>query len=181
MGLGKLRGEEQVGLALAVALHVALLSLFVLRPAVAPVPVPQRISVTLSCPRSSLASSSQKLDLPEPQGPYRAMFTGVPAPRARSVPAVRPARKAPPATRATPTSSPCRSANRISASSAAVNSSPRSPAPSPNGTKTAGRSSWSPPPPPTPSPARAPARAQPLAPAGWRRARPRPPSSLRAS
>jgi len=48
MALGNLRREEQVGLALAIALHAALLGLFLLRPAIAPAPVPQPISVTLS-------------------------------------------------------------------------------------------------------------------------------------
>jgi outer membrane biosynthesis protein TonB len=48
MALGKLRREEQIGLGLAIVLHAALLGLFLLRPAAAPVPVPQRISVTLS-------------------------------------------------------------------------------------------------------------------------------------
>lgn len=43
-----LRNEERVGLVLAVALHAALVGVLLWRPAVAPLPVPQRISVTLS-------------------------------------------------------------------------------------------------------------------------------------
>lgn len=48
MALGTLRREEQVGLVLAVTLHGMLLAAFLLRPAMAPPPVQQRISVTLS-------------------------------------------------------------------------------------------------------------------------------------
>lgn len=48
MAIGSLRREEQIGLAVAVALHAALIGLLLLRPAVKAPPVPQPISVTLS-------------------------------------------------------------------------------------------------------------------------------------
>ncbi|MDP9056103.1 MAG: hypothetical protein M3N34_02045 [Pseudomonadota bacterium] len=48
MAWGNLRREEQVGLALALVLHAALLGMFLMRPAPRPAPVPQPISVTLS-------------------------------------------------------------------------------------------------------------------------------------
>lgn len=43
-----LRREEAIGLVVAVGLHVALIGALLLRPAIPPTPLPQRISVTLS-------------------------------------------------------------------------------------------------------------------------------------
>lgn len=48
MALATLRREEQIGLVLAVALHVALVGLLLVRPPATPPPAPQPISVTLS-------------------------------------------------------------------------------------------------------------------------------------
>jgi|SRR5579863_243326 len=61
MALGNLRREEQVALALAVVLHAALLSLFLLHPSITPAPVPQPIRVTLS-PDVGLAAAAPTHD-----------------------------------------------------------------------------------------------------------------------
>jgi hypothetical protein len=61
MALGKLRREEQIGLGLAVALHAALLGVLLLRPAANPIPVPQRMTVTLS-PEAGLNATAPTHD-----------------------------------------------------------------------------------------------------------------------
>jgi outer membrane biosynthesis protein TonB len=105
MALGKLRREEQIGLGLAIGLHVALLSLFLLRPAAAPAPVPQRISVTLSPETGLNATAPTHEDAAADIAPT----LGAPPPAAAPAPVVSPppaAVTAPPVAKPVPAPKP---------------------------------------------------------------------------
>ena len=86
MASGTLRREEQIGLLLAVALHVALIGVLLLRPATTPPPVPQRISVTLSPDVGLNASAPTHEDAAADIAPT----LGAPPPAAAPVPVVSP-------------------------------------------------------------------------------------------
>ncbi len=98
MASGALRSEEQVGLVLAVALHAALIGVLLWRPAIAPPPVPQRISVTLSPDVGLQATAPTHADATADMAPK----LGTPPPVAASVETPAPVVPPPPARIAAP-------------------------------------------------------------------------------